>query len=150
MKGKTKRIDLDAALQTIGSWSAYGGVWKAMRGGSGKPTPDCTAEKPCLRAGWVTFDSSTESQYEYVSYTVSDGSAVVVQGIRHPFDARLIASAPALLRFVKRIADGEASLTGLVDDAKALVKEVREPVRIPGLHDYTAGPFDDDDYPREW
>ena len=147
---KKDRIDLDAAMRSVGSWSAYGGVVRSFRGTSGTPTPDCTADAPCLRTGWVTFDDSTKAEYEYVTYTVSDGSSVVVQGLRFPFDARLIASAPALLRFVKRIADGEAVLTGLVDDARALITEVREPVHVPSRKDFTLGPFDDDDFERQW
>ncbi len=135
---KTRKFNLRTELDRLGGWSAYGGVWRSFKGTTGTRTPDCTAEQPCLRTAWYSFGGDDQKvAYEYVSYTVSNGHAVVVQGLDDPFRARLIASAPDLMRFIQKIANGEAETLAIVGDAKALIKELRVPVAVYGRHDMT-------------
>lgn len=150
---KLKKFKLDRELDTLPDWSAYGGVWRKFKPTNGVKQPDCTAEVPCLRQGGYTWSAATsESEYEYVTYSVSGNSRVVVQSIDNPFHARLIAASPEMLRFIKKIADGDALALSVVDDAKALIGKLREGVHVPGRHDYTQGPYDPDDYgsERDW
>jgi hypothetical protein len=147
-----KKFDLDRELVTLRDWQAYGVVWKKYRPDAGVREPDCTAEQPCLREGWYRFGGpKTQPIYQYLDYTVSNGHQVIAQGFDNAFHARLIASAPELLRFVKSIAEGDALALSVVDDAKSLLKEIRQAVPSNSLHDSTGGPYDPADYPdREW
>jgi hypothetical protein len=148
---KIRKFDLDKELATLPSWSAYGTVWRSFKSGESTKTPDCTAENPCLRTGWYSFgDDGEKPAYEYISYTVSNHQRVIAQGFDNAFHARLLAASPDLLRFVKKIADGEALALSVVEDAKALLKEIRQGVHVPTLHDSTVGPFDPDEYETEF
>lgn len=147
----TNDFDLDREVATLPSWSAHGSIIATYRGTTGTPVPPCTAENPCLREGWVTFGGEdAKPTYEYVQYAVSGHSREVVDGLDNPFYARLIASAPDLLRFVKSIADGDALAMRVVDDAKELLESLRIPVHVPGRTDYTNGPYDPSEYGSRW
>lgn len=125
---------------SLNDWKVYGGTWVSYEAQSCKPE-DQICNKCGQPSGIVLWTTEGSPGKEVgVEYTVSDDSAVVVQGLKDPEVAKLIALAPELRDLATAVAAEEA---GTRKRAKALLKKLAKDVYVYGAYDPTATDFSD-------